>query len=214
MGINLSQYRASIGLFNRCKFTCACYNVGIYMFNIICLSIILQLLLICGDIEINPGPTQLKKLKSLNVCHDNIRSLNAGKIRAIATSLCNVYDIITLSETFLRDDSNINLNLQGYHAILLHRDRPTAGGGLAIYIKENIPFKRVYDIESKHIEIMWIEINTIHDKILVCNVYRPPNHNDFWEHFSTNIEHVKDTHKAKYMLLLGDLNADPTNMPY
>ena len=47
--------------------------------------VIYFLLLLCGDIEVNPGPGQ-GKLKSLTVCHVNIRGLNETKMRAIVHS--------------------------------------------------------------------------------------------------------------------------------
>ena len=43
---------------------------------------------------------------------------------------------------------------------------------------------------------------------MLCAAYRPPNNNEFWESFERNIEHVKSTEKCKYMLILGDFNAD------
>ena len=162
----------------------------------------------CGDIELNPGPvTQHAKLKSLDVCHVNIRSLNAGKLRALKTSLCEHFDIITLSETFLNATCTTDLRLQSFHDII-RRDRPVAGGGVAIYVKQSIAFKRLCEVECKNIEVIWLQLNTVQGKVLLCNVYRPPQNTEFWEHFERNIELVKERYQFKYLLILGDLNAD------
>ena len=209
MGISLTQYRASIGLFNRVHFTVTVTSVS-FPFTILYIIIALLLLLLlykCGDIELNPGPTNVLKLKSLNACHVNIRSLSSSKLRAIRTIFAELYDIITISETHLGPDSKTNLSLPGYCDIL-RRDRQAGGGGLAIYVKENIVFKRLYDVECNNIEVMWLQLNTIQGKVMLCNSYRPPDSYEFWDHFDRNIELVKESYDAKYMLIFGDLNAD------
>ena len=76
----------------------------------------------------NPGPSTSTKLKQLSVCHLNIRGLSDAKLRDIKTCLCDTYDIITLSETFLSTNRSDSLSLPGYHPIL-RRDRETFGGG-------------------------------------------------------------------------------------
>ena len=206
MGNSLSNYRQAIGLFNRCKSCTTGACIGIcWCLALTLIFLLIVLLLLCGDVESNPGPIQ--RLKNLAVCHVNIRGLTSSKIRAIKASLCNVYDIITISETFLGPLSTAGLELPGYHDIL-RRDRPTFGGGLAIYIKQTIPFKRIIDFESMLIENIWIEVNTSEGKLLICNVYRPPNCADFWEHFDANIDLVKSESMTKNLIILGDLNAD------
>ena len=146
------------------------------------------------------------KLRNVSLCHCNIRGLSDKKLRAIETSLCAKYDI-TLSETFLSASNTGDLALRGYHPII-RRDRPTFGGGVAMYIKEDIVFKRKANFDANNIENIWIEVNTVQGKVLICNVYRPPNNIDFWEHFSTNIEFVKSETRVQNIVLLGDFNAD------
>lgn len=174
---------------------------------LIIILLILILLYRCGDIETNPGPIFNDKLKSLSICHVNIRGLNAPSLRKIKTELCDLYDVITISETFLSPNSTLDLTIPGYHSIL-RRDRPTLRGGLAIYIKENIGFKRLAQFESDLIEVMWLQLNTVQGKLLLCTAYRPPKYSEFWEPFERNIEQVKDEYQNNYLLLMGDLNAD------
>ena len=143
---------------------------------------------------------------SLSLCHCNIRGLSLKKLSDIETSLCT-YDIITVSETYLSANSKVNLDLKGYHPVI-RRDRATLGGGLAIYIKENIIFKRKVAFESNRIETLWIEVNTLQGKLLICNTYRPPSAAEFWENLSYDFEHVKTESPVQNMVLLGDLNAD------
>ena len=100
------------------------------------------LLIMCGDIELNPGP----KMKFLNFCHVNIRSLSRSKLLALQTHLANFYDVITLSETHLHPGLPKDVfNLKGFHEII-RKDRPGLGGGVAVYVKENIAFKRIFEL--------------------------------------------------------------------
>ena len=74
--------------------------------------------------------------------------------------------------------------------------------------KKNLVFKRHLDFDSQAIENMWFQVNTTEGKLLICNLYRPPNQGDFWEHLDANLEFVKSESTIQNILLLGDLNAD------
>jgi len=161
----------------------------------------------CGDIQENPGPETLRS-KSLSICHVNIRSLSRSKLLAIKTSLCNLYDVITVSETFLHQGvSDDVFSIQGFHNII-RKDRDGHGGGVAIYIRNNIPFKRVHEFEVPDLEAIWVSINTVEGKILVCCCYRPPDYNDFWSSLDSVIDNIKQSNHYKHIFLFGDLNAD------
>ena len=125
-------------------------------------SCALILLLIAGDIESQPGPSQqLFKNKGMHILHQNIRGL-LGKftqIQAFMDMNRNI-EILTLSETHISDfDNNDDLYaLPGY--AFLSRSRTTGfGGGGAIYVKDNIDFQRRFDLEIKNVETIVIEIN-------------------------------------------------------
>ena len=62
------------------------------------------------------------------------------------------------------------------------------GGDVAIYVKSNIVFKRHFEFESSLIEAIWISVQTLQGKIMICCCYRPPNKTDFWDEFDTVIE--------------------------
>ena len=125
----------------------------------------------------NSGPQNLK-VKNMSICHVNIRGLSASKLRSVQVSLSELYDVITISETFVSASSTHNLDLPGFHPII-RRDRSTFGGGVAVYVRSCIPFKRKCQFESKGSEIIWIELNTLEGKIQLCTAYRPPNDTDF-----------------------------------
>ena len=211
MGICISQYRLAIGLFNTCKFvTSGCIiSVGSATINIIFSILILVLLIIrSGDVELNPGPSD-GPCKKLNVCHVNIRSLSRSKLKAIQVSLSKVFDIITVSETHLHQGVPDDLfDLQGFHKII-RKDRNGPGGGVAIFIKQNIIYKRLFKYENNNTEAIWVQLNTIEGKVLLCCCYRPPTNSDFWQCFNEILNDVK-ADRNKYIFILGDLNADFT----
>ena len=103
--------------------------------------------------------------------------------------------------------STHDLTLGGFHQVV-RRDRETFGGGVAVYIRESITFKRLLEYEHDELKMIWIELNTTEGNILICTFYRAPWDNNFWDKLEENIEHVKSLCKTQNMLLLGDLNAD------
>jgi len=153
------------------------------------------------------------KTKKLNVCHVNIRGLNESKLACIKASLCETYDVITISETFLSENhTTVDLSLPGYYDII-RKDRPTFGGGVAVYVKSNISYSRKVEFECDGLESIWLAINTCDGQILLCTVYRPPNNTQFWDAFENNIDNVQSVTNTNKIIILGDLNADPhTNM--
>ena len=216
MGITTNQYRICIGLFNSHKICVTHCSMSIPVYSLfIILSSLMILLIMAGDIQVNPGPIQnlnknarLLKVKLLSLCHINIRSLSRAKLLAIKTSLTEDYDIITLSETFLHQGlGNDIFAINGFHDIL-RKDRDGHGGGVAIYIKDSIAYKRLYEYEVDGIEAIWVSVQTSEGKILICNVYRPPDNNEFWDTFNIVIDNIKQSGRYMYMYITGDLNAD------
>ena len=177
MGISIVQWRLAVGLFLNKRF-------AIHVILILAMSL---LLLLCGDAEINPGP--IGKLKYLSLCHSNVRGLTYNRLRDLKVSLADTYDVITLSEIFLSPLNSTDIEIPGFSIIC--RDRLGFGGGLIVYIKNSIAFKRITTFEIDLIENIWIERSTLDGKLLICNVYRPPNFCDFLVHFRNNIDTVK-----------------------
>ena len=164
----------TIGIFNKAKIIVVKTGmvINLLKINMIFLCLIVTLLMLkCGDVEVNPGPPN----KTLSMCHINIRSLSVAKLRAIECNLSKLFDVITLSETHLHPNVTSDaMKLPGFHEIL-RKDRVGQGGGVAIYVKENLAYKRMFNYERVDMEAIWIQLNTIEGKILVCSAYRPPD---------------------------------------
>ena len=186
------------------------YNrVGVHLFTVNLIFFLLVLLIIniiSSDIQINPGPVA-GACKRLSICHVNIRSLSRSKLGALQVSLAKLHDIITLSETHLHAGvTNDLFQLQGFHDII-RKDRNGNGGGVALFIKENLTFKRLCKYETPDLEAIWVQLHTLEGKILLCCCYRPPDQNNFWDKITKVIDDIKSD-QYKYIFLLGDINAD------
>ena len=70
----------------------------------------------------------------------------------------NKTDVICVTETWLSHlvpDSA--LSLPGF--LLLRKDRKNqAGGGVCVYIKQNIPCKRLAEMEKDEVESIWVQL--------------------------------------------------------
>ena len=117
----------------------------------------------------------------------------------------------SLSETHLSENSRDCLRLDGYNFVFRNREHGT-GGGVAMFIKDNIIYKRRIDLEKNFTECIWIEIFVKHSKsFLVVCFYRPPGtskytprkYNDLLrEHLSTIMKVNKET------IIVGDFNVN------
>ena len=183
---------------------------------------ITQLLLMCGDIELNPGPmeTNAESVSSdesntsllhtltcgMKIVHLNVRSL-LPKLDSISIEL-NEFDIIALSETFL-DSSILNgdLHIEGFQ-MPFRNDRNRHGGGVAVYVKNNIHASRLPFLENDSLETIWLKIKNRNDILLFNCSYRPPNSdNAFWEKIYDGLSAARE-YSPSPLILVGDLNSN------
>ena len=222
------QYRAAIGrwhnftscrpLSKKCKikfkFGESLLSIGKKMRPLLVLATLLAciLLVCCGDIHTNPGPTN----SPLSICHINSRSLcpsdKTRRIDEIHSILClkERFDIICIGETWLKssipDDA---VSLPDYQ--LFRNDRQNKmGGGVAIYVHESVPAKRRTDLEMINLEMIIVEITSHNKRFLVSCCYRAPGANAneikrFLDNMQTVFNAVQNDMPESFFLL-GDLN--------
>ena len=129
-----------------------------------------QLILKCGDIEINPGPDS----SAIKICHSNIRSLNEDSLSHINLDLCPNFDIICLPETNLLHGRNINfeIDLPGFQPPYRKDRFDQRGGGVAIYISDNVGCIRRTDYEVNNLELIWLEVRCLRNKkFFLCSCH-------------------------------------------
>ena len=175
------------------------------------------LVLRCGDVHPNPGPTY--EIKSINICHVNVQSLylridnyHRRKIDEIDSSLIKNFnvDIICLSETWLGDDiKDTQVNITGHE---FHRkDRiGTRAGGVGMYINDAIPHKRMFEFELAETDLMWVQLRLGGKKVIIGACYRPPGQSvDEVDLFMSNLSDSLDLvfhSNPESVFLLGDFN--------
>ena len=85
-------------------------------------------------------------------------------------------DIVSVNETHIDDTINdFELGIAGY---TLHRnDRNRHGGGVALYIRNDIKHKVRNDLSMEGIESLCVEISKgiNNEPLLICSMYRPPS---------------------------------------
>ena len=158
----------------------------------------------------------LKKLRIKNTKRVIIGTLNinsvASKIEHLREVIGNYLDIFTIQETKL-DDSfpTAQLLIEGYSEPY-RLDRNRHGGGVLIYVREDIPSKPLTMHNfTKHIEGLFIEVNLRKTKILVFGGYRSDHKTyglcqvDFFEQIGLALDVYSNYDK---FLLAGDFNTE------
>ncbi len=84
----------------------------------------------------------------------------------------------------------------------------TVGGGVALYIRDNLSFTIRNDLVPVQLEMICVEINLPYNRsFLVSTWYRPPNANiDLFTEYSSFVE--KCDYEDKHLIILGDMNCD------
>ena len=112
-------------------------------------SLALILITLAGDVELNPSFRRL----------------------------VDAIDVLTLSETCL--DSNIQdseICLPGFTLVRRDREGTKSGGGVAIYVRDGLPFRVRNNIGTGENECLWIQLNRAKCKpTLIYCLYRAPN---------------------------------------
>ena len=122
-------------------------------------------------------------------------------------------DIVMLCETFLTDYTMRLVNIQGYK-IINNNCKQSKGGGMAILIHDDLPFKRRDDLEDFKegmVETTYIEIKTKAKKEIVFgSIYRPPNttEKELCTHLNEIIPKVRSEKGHKQLILGMDHNLD------
>ena len=147
---------------------------------------LLLLLLLSGDIHPCLGPITIQEInnfcksRGLKWFHQNICGLQGkyDEVKSISIHF-KKSDIFFLSEIFINDDIVIDFEIPGYELIKLPR-KNGPGGGVGLYIRDQIPFVEREDLDDPDIEGIWIEIFPDSTKSFVfCVACRPPDTSEY-----------------------------------
>jgi len=241
MGISLEQYRACIGSFNfyqfksnfifSCHLFCSVFRFARLLsgllpnlvkirsflidFQFFYVLFSFSLIMLSGDIELNPGPSL--NLKDLSICHWNLNSILAddfSKVSQISALLkTQRFDIFCISESFLDfsiGDDDPELKIDGYDFKRCDHPSNTKRGGVILYYRDHLPIVRRPELTQLD-ECLVCELKAGSNSFFICLCYRSPSQNadEFtsfklkWEETIKNVNDCSPT----FSIFIGDFNA-------
>lgn len=118
----------------------------------------------------------------------------------------NELDVIILVETNIKDEENGFYQLDGFQRETLNRSSKKRGGGIIMFIRNNINHQRVPSstISFESIKIQFTEENKTTNMIAI---YRPPGFSkvSFIEELGNDLKEMK---KNEEYIVMGDINID------
>ena len=185
------------------------------------------LLFSCGDVHPNPGPLSTSSSSSnfthprvcpilylnhnLSFVHYNVQSI-FSKLEILQAELFD-FDILAFTETWLSPSIDINELLLHSYNTPERKDRAGDNhGGVMIYVKDCLHYKRRADLESRNIESIWIELTNNHKRILFGLFYRPPNSDsNYLSDIEDSIALAVDSPGISDIIITGDFNLTVLN---
>jgi hypothetical protein len=153
----------------------------------------------------------------LNLIHFNSRSLNKNidNITDYLKTLNHKFPIIAFSETWLNDNNSspsLN-NIDGYSIAHCHRNFKR-GGGVALYISNDLNFKIRHDLnlkDSDEYESVFVEIESHPKNTIVGVIYRPPDRSpqSFIHNLSNSVNLINNEKLPSF--ICGDFNINLLN---
>ena len=129
----------------------------------------------------------------------------------------NDVSILALSETKLDATIHSSLySLKGFHMPVL-RNRTRKGGGVAIYVRNTLPFSQIECLESNTFETIWVKIKVSKVTLLLCSAYLPPSttgdkQDEFLDYLSDSLLEAQ-RFCPDLTAFVGDLNAGNCWLP-
>ncbi|MCG7868583.1 MAG: endonuclease/exonuclease/phosphatase family protein [Candidatus Thiodiazotropha taylori] len=187
----------------------------------------LNIILLCsGDVHPNPGPSSTSSSESasssssnmstsilnsfssghnLSFVHYNIQSISS-KLDLLHAELFH-FDILAFTETWLSASIETNdLMLESYNKPERKDRVGDHHGGVMLYVKETIFYKRREDLEIRGVENIWIELANNHKRILFGIFYRPPNSDaNYFSNIEDSLALAVDT-AISDIIVTGDFN--------
>ena len=140
------------------------------------------------------------------IAHLNINSIR-NKFDLLTNQIIGNVDVLVISETKLDASFPIDqFKILGF-STPFRRDRDQYGGGLLVFVREDIPAKHLSS-ENTPIEGIYVELNFRKKNWLLCCTYNP-NRNIITNHLDA-LKRSLDPYSTKYdnLMVIGDLNAE------
>ena len=178
-----------------------------FIFQYIVAFLLLLIILLAGDIELNPGPRHPRQ-KQCRVMYTNIRGLH--KNISDLTVASSQYDILLCSETLvsqMRHSSEV-LIPSFKKPILFRRDAVPRARGMAIYIRNKYPASHKTNYECGCHEIQVIKVSGRHNNFYLCSIYRNPDSDDsIFDCLLMTMARIQEDDRKACFVFIGDFNA-------
>ena len=176
--------------------------------------IISILLLLSGNIELNPGPpiSPVRDQTAINFGCWNIRSAaNRSKATLLHDTIAeHQIEIIAITETWINESAPAAIKNDiappGFQALHVHRAGEGRGGGLAIVYRSNLPV--INHPLQKQVKPVTFELQLVKLGLTtLANIYRPPSGsvNQFLDEFSDLLALLYSQTAGK-VVICGDFN--------
>ena len=187
------------------------YSVYIVVVNFIdfisyVIFLISILLLLSGDVELNPGPCQPRQRKC-RLLYCNVRGLHAN-IKDL-TAASKSHDILFCSETLVSQMRHTSeLLIPGFKKpVLLRRDSIPRARGMAVYIRNGYSAtKTSYACVCHEMQVM--KVCGKHNNFYLFSVYRNPDLDDaIFDCLLLAMAKVQEDDRKACFVFIGDFNA-------
>ena len=153
-------------------------------------------------------PDNFESHSSLRLSSTNIRGLRSNFVDCESFLESNSPDILALCETNLDDsiDSD-NFSVRGYLPSI-RKDSSTHMHGLAVYVKEGLPFARDLSLENSADSYLCFRLALLHSVSYFFFLYRSPSSSlcTVFDSVSSNIDEVLSINPSANVFVFGDFN--------
>ena len=153
-------------------------------------------------------PDNFELHNSLKLSFTNIRGFRSNFVDCESFLGSNSPDILALCETNLHDsiDSG-SFSVRGYLP-LIWKDSGTHMHGLAVYVKEGLPFARDLSLENSADSYLCFWLALLHSVSYFFFLYQSPSLSlcTVFDSISSNIDEVLSVNPSANVLVFGDFN--------
>ena len=153
-------------------------------------------------------PYSFEPHNSLKLSFTKIRGLCSNFVDCESFLESNSPDILALRETNLDDSTDSgNFSVRGYLP-LIRKDSRTHMHGLAVYVKEGLPFARDLSLENSADSYLCFRLALLHSVCYFFFLYRSPSSSlcKVFDSISSNIDEVLSINPSANVFVFGDFN--------
>ena len=153
-------------------------------------------------------PDNFESHNSLKLSFTNIRGLRSNFVDCESFLESNSPDILALCETNLHDSTDSgHFSVRGYFP-LIRKDSSNHMHGLAVYVKEGLPFARDLSLENSADSYLCFRLALLHSVSYFFFLYRSPSSAlcTVFDSISSNRDEVLSINPSANVFVFGDFN--------